>query len=455
MFMSYALIIVISTIAVVFDSVISTIYSMLGFDPKKKVPAFIWGFIPKFIATIFKHIYISDAFSLFMFVFGAIGTIPIIYLFYDNNLSRGLTKALLLEMAAGIVVSIETVFTQNVLGLTIVQPHLFYPDMMDADITASLIEKVIVSIMFIGTGYIIRYIFRRVKFPPKVCFIGALILWLFIGVEFASGLYYIYTNNTKMSQFDFYILMAMIAVFALTVKLIFDNHAKKAVMRENADLQKLNAMQYEHYAAIEKYNDEIRRMRHDIINHLHTMQVLLSSGEDAECRQYTESLISRFSTGRVTFCENKIIDAVIYNFSAKAAEKQLEFDTDITVPNDISIKQTDIVCIFANILDNALEAAERTENGAVRLNASLIDGQLMIRCENSCPEDIIISNNGIPVTTKKDSINHGLGTKIIKNAVDNYSGSILFDRKDDIFSCVIMLPLEPVSDRPDNFSIHK
>jgi len=48
----------------------------------------------------------------------------------------------------------------------------------------------------------------------------------------------------------------------------------------------------------------------------------------------------------------------------------------------------------------------------------------------------------LPVTTKKDTFNHGYGLKSIRYAVQKYGGVVSVDQKDHWFELKILIPLK-------------
>ena len=71
--------------------------------------------------------------------------------------------------------------------------------------------------------------------------------------------------------------------------------------------------QKEHYAAITAQYENIRRIRHDIANHLYTMDLLLKEGQYAKAQDYFAevSQVSRYKSD-LGSCENPVVDTFLY-----------------------------------------------------------------------------------------------------------------------------------------------
>ena len=69
---------------------------------------------------------------------------------------------------------------------------------------------------------------------------------------------------------------------------------------------------------------------------------------------------------------------------------------------------------------------------------------LCVHLENYCAAKPVFSD-GLPVTTKADRENHGIGTKSRRYIADKYGGSTVFGFEEDLFSMDITFPLNDLS----------
>lgn len=84
---------------------------------------------------------------------------------------------------------------------------------------------------------------------------------------------------------------------------------------------------------------------------------------------------------------------------------------------------SDILSLFGNILDNAIEAAREMPEGT-RLISLLVRAQgtgAFIHAENTFSGTLEFEN-GLPLTTKKDRNYHGFGTRSIRYIAGKYGG---------------------------------
>ena len=141
-----------------------------------------------------------------------------------------------------------------------------------------------------------------------------------------------------------------------------------------------------------------------------------------------------------------MLDAVLTSKSLYCQNKGIGFTcvADGTLLNFMA--EMDIGALFGNILDNAIEGAEKIpekEKRLIHLSVAEQKSFLRIRVENYCEEKIVFKN-GIPQTTKKDKRFHGFGMKSIQSTVKKYGGSVTAGVRDNWFVLRILIPLHVV-----------
>ncbi len=93
--------------------------------------------------------------------------------------------------------------------------------------------------------------------------------------------------------------------------------------------------------------------------------------------------------------------------------------------------------LFGNIFDNAIEAAEKTDEKIIILDVRPQGEYVSIYMENSFNErfsDVKLK------TTKQNRSMHGIGMKNVKRVVEAHDGMIeCFKNKEGMFCCDILL----------------
>lgn len=101
----------------------------------------------------------------------------------------------------------------------------------------------------------------------------------------------------------------------------------------------------------------------------------------------------------------------------------------------------DIYSLFGNILDNAIESAQKEKNPDNRLISFRVNrqgGMVHIHAENTCTDEPLFQD-GLPVTTKTDKNNHGYGVRSIRYIVEKYQGEFLMRVREGKFVLDILV----------------
>lgn len=236
------------------------------------------------------------------------------------------------------------------------------------------------------------------------------------------------------------ILASTIVLVLLFVKVIKDNKVKsqKELMKNKLD------MQYEHYLSVQESHMKVRKLYHDINNHISTIDNLKNNSKEvneyvSNLKDEIEEFKSIYNTG------NMILDIIINEKSEICNKKGIKFICDINFSKVNFIKPMDVSSIFANILDNAIEACDKIHddniNKYIRIKGSISKSYFVLKCENS-KVNIIKANENRLLSDKMDKFMHGIGIQSIKSSLEKYEGEILFEDEKNKFTLNIYIPLK-------------
>lgn len=195
--------------------------------------------------------------------------------------------------------------------------------------------------------------------------------------------------------------------------------------------------------AQQTYNN-LREVRHEIKNHDAYMKALLDSGEYDKLRDYferntahTADLLRTVQTG------NHIVDAIINNRITRAKMYDIEVQTMLAVPPQLSFEEGDLCSLLSNLMDNAIEgcAASGTQGKARVIAVSIRpqNGYFFVRVTNPAPAGMR-TGAGINLHTTKQNLElHGNGIKIIRRIADKYHGAAKFNVENGQFVADVML----------------
>ena len=247
-------------------------------------------------------------------------------------------------------------------------------------------------------------------------------------------------NRTTMISFS---LVTSIGLYL--VILLYDYSRLLLTEKEEAEHEQM-VLQYEIRSAKREMqaSDDIRRLYHDVKNHLLAIQSM--SGSEGEINDYLSELLPKFE-GYETQVKtgNPTVDAILSEKIQLAYADGIRFNVCLDLSGLDHIKTVDLVTIFGNAVDNAIEALRKTEKSEgerfMFIKSSTFANNVVIRFQNRYAGDVEL-RGGVPVTSKKDADMHGLGISSIRNAVRRYGGTVTVkaDNVNKEFTLVVMLP---------------
>lgn len=250
---------------------------------------------------------------------------------------------------------------------------------------------------------------------------------------------------TKVGFFTSYIMASMLLLFIssnLCVVLVIRRISKhnKKVLQEKFIAEKIK-IQGEYYENIRKNQDRVRELYHDMNNHLILLRKV--DKEDNLYSKYVNDLKLELDSYEETIeTGNTVLDIIMYEKSKICREKNINLEIDIDFSSCHFISLIDINSIFANILDNAIEACEKleTEERFIRLSGRVFGQIFVVRAENTKEKKEPKKSDRI-VTSKSDRFIHGLGLKNVNKSVKKYGGTVNIDCGYDKFTIKITIPL--------------
>lgn len=185
----------------------------------------------------------------------------------------------------------------------------------------------------------------------------------------------------------------------------------------------------------------LQAFRHDLNNQFIVLSELMDKHEYDLVKNHISDLFVQTKSNIVySTTGNIIIDGLVNYKLQNAAEKNIAIDTEIVVPDKLSIDTPDIVTILGNILDNSVSAVLKLPEQQRKIYIKVVynKGRLIIHSENPFDSEIKYLNGEI-ITSKTDSVNHGYGLKNIEKTVEKYNGYMEINHNESVFKIDILL----------------
>ena len=183
----------------------------------------------------------------------------------------------------------------------------------------------------------------------------------------------------------------------------------------------------------------IRSLRHDMKNHILSLQALSNNGSREEVQKYLQKMQEfMVNPSEHVMSGNEDVDSLLNYKIGRAKELLHTVETKITIPEYLNLGSFDLNVILGNLLDNALEAAVQTEEKELKIQMEENRGVLFLNVSNSCNDDVS-GEKGVGKTTKEDKRNHGMGLGNVRAIVEKHHGDMEIVCEHSRFEVDIML----------------
>ena len=258
-----------------------------------------------------------------------------------------------------------------------------------------------------------------------------------------SNLSYLDQNGLFSGSFvmDIFIIRTLVDLSGIAVLYAYHVQVKEIQIRFEKDtLHNIMEMQYKNYQLSKENIDMVNQKYHDLKHQINLLKTQAYVGKSTSYLEKMEREIRVYETQNKT--GNQILDAVLTNKAMICQNKEIELKFIVDGGALSFMEDMDVSALFGNMLDNAIESAEKQREKQKRLIWLYVTKEkqfVRIRTENYCDEKIRFKN-GMPVTTKKDRRLHGYGMKSIKSTVEKYHGSVVAAQENNWFELKILLP---------------
>lgn len=306
--------------------------------------------------------------------------------------------------------------------ITTDNPHIYLTSGIAGSITLLCTHKIIIRMIQKDSSTKISRILN-----------GYMIFLLIFEIAVISYLLYI----------NFYILpMFLISMGFIVIDIgVFSGcqlFSKIALLeKQNQLLEQQENMTVKYYEDLQvKYNDT-HKLLHDIKKHIQVIKSLEIYDDNVK-KLYANNLIKSLDEVEQQFqCSNKIINAIIWDKIQRCQQLNIKFDIDMQDIDFDFMSNLEITMLFVNLLDNAIEACETSEDSIKEINLRIhkFKDYIVLKLKNTSGNRPV-NKSGRLISTKPG--HKGLGMLILEELVDKYSGNINYDYSEHYFETNII-----------------
>lgn len=291
--------------------------------------------------------------------------------------------------------------------------------------------------------YVADSVRQLVERSRRSCLLFGAVPLLYYLFDYATTIYtdLLYSGAREAVQFTPSVICTFYLVFVL---LYYNESQKQTKAQRERDIfaSQLQQSQLE--------LDNMRQMqsktviyRHDMRHHLSLIGGFAAEGDLQKIKEYlatTKADIDALTPMR--YCENETVNLILSSFKAQAKKAQVILHTDVKLPEELGVNDTEICALLSNALENAITAAAQVEEEKLRkvyIHAIVNGDRLVISTENAYAGKIEMEGE-LPKSNRKDA-GHGFGIKSMVTIVERYGGLYSFETEGGVFIMQLLLPL--------------
>ena len=295
------------------------------------------------------------------------------------------------------------------------------------------------------------YIYKKDEMSVKEMVM--LIIPSLVGVTGYGILQYylmIYERDTGKNLIDTYgfygalsFLHYLISIVAILVVIVMfqnwkemqeEQRGQELVLNQISDMKK-------HIEGVEKLYRDIRSMRHDMGNHIQTLEHLVAHNNMDDATEYLEHLKNEWDEVSPEIkTGSPVIDVILMEKLREAKERQIRFLSDFHYPQNTKLNAFDLSVIMNNALNNCMENVSG-DDPYISISSFRKNSIFMITIKNSFGGQLNFGDSDLPETTKFGK-EHGMGLNNIRRVARMYMGDISLEQGNEEVILSIMMQVE-------------
>lgn len=255
------------------------------------------------------------------------------------------------------------------------------------------------------------------------------------------------TGKNLIDTYEFYgalsFLHYLISIVAILVVIVMfqnwkemqeEQRGQELVLNQISDMKK-------HIEEVEKLYRDIRSMRHDMGNHIQTLEHLVAHNNMDDATEYLEHLKNEWDEVSPEIkTGSPVIDVILMEKLREAKERQIRFLSDFHYPHNTKLNAFDLSVIMNNALNNCMENVSG-DDPYMSISSFRKNSIFMITIKNSFGGQLNFGDSDLPETTKSGR-EHGIGLNNIRRVARMYMGDISLEQGNEEVILSIMMQVE-------------
>ncbi len=208
-----------------------------------------------------------------------------------------------------------------------------------------------------------------------------------------------------------------------------------------------------HEEQLEQINETfrvVRSERHDFLKHVSAIHFMLENKKELEAKVYLDELVDSYEETNFSIKgESGVVAGVLHQAYIRAKKLNVDLIYDLDVPlSTLPLPDQKMVTLIGNLLTNSIDASEEWQKksrkqATVTVQFYKRSGLYILKCKNNSlqiPTKVLDELFHTYGKTTKGGSHEGLGTKVIKEIVEEHQGFLDFVYKEEEFEVKIKIP---------------
>lgn len=292
------------------------------------------------------------------------------------------------------------------------------------------------------------FFFTKKRYAVALCESKNTQVWKFIWV-IPLTFYFVWFRNFYFSAegamvlalrprhliYSLIVNIGAIFIYETVIRLIHE----QAVNAELREQEYRYTIQKKSYEILQDRIEEARRAKHDIRHHLNLLASLAADKKYDDLEAYIQRYQKKVPENALVYCEHYSLNALLQYFSGLAKQNNVAYSVQIEAPAQFPLPDDTLAVVVGNLLENAVEASAKEENGIVTIRAKLEEDCFFLKIVNTFSGKLRKTRDGFYLSSKHEG--RGVGLRSVRGLVEEYNGILKISQEDGLFTVSVLLPL--------------
>jgi hypothetical protein len=239
---------------------------------------------------------------------------------------------------------------------------------------------------------------------------------------------------------EYFCIMVILLICTVIFLIQYNIYEISSLRMETEILNRIQKEKEKQYLFSKNNIDIINQKSHDLKHHIQALK-LADDSQRKKIIDDTKQAIDFYDS--VIKTDDEVLNVILTEKNLVCLKNNIKLSCSINTRKLGDIGVVDLYSILGNALDNAIECVNQynqIEKKVISI-AILEKGNMLCIFIDNFFDGKLQFKDGIPITSKKDTANHGYGVKSIRMLARKYGGDIRISVLHNTFSLQVMIPV--------------